>query len=138
MRMSPPKYHGSNVYKVLIEFIDEAYQIVAIIGLTLEEKIELVACQLQGMDKVWVEERGNKVGPIAWEEFNGTLLDWFFSLLLREAKMQEFINFKQDNISMREYSLMFTKISKYVCKDVDVVRPRWSFKMLVSRDFGPM
>lgn len=46
MRMSPPNYHGSNVDKVLIEFIDEAYQIVAIMGWTLEEKVELVAYQL--------------------------------------------------------------------------------------------
>lgn len=32
---------------------------------------------------------------------------------LNEAKVEEFINLKQGNMSMREYSLKFTKLSKY-------------------------
>lgn len=44
-------------------------------------------------------------------QLNG--IDWFFPLYLREAKLQEFINLKQGHMSVREYSLMFTKLSKY-------------------------
>ena len=37
----------------------------------------------------------------------------FFPLELREIKMQEFINLRQENMSVKEYILKFTRISKY-------------------------
>lgn len=36
-----------------------------------------------------------------------------FSIELREAKVQEFINLKQGHMHVREYSLKFTNPSKY-------------------------
>lgn len=78
------------------------------------EKTDLMAYQLKGITKVWyaqwVDERGEEVGTIAWEEFKGAFLDHLFPLTLREAKMQEFINLRQGTINVREY---FTKF--YVC-----------------------
>ena len=32
---------------------------------------------------------------------------------MREGKVHEFINLKQDNMSVEEYSLKFSKLSKY-------------------------
>ena len=52
-------------------------------------------------------------GPLDWEEFKVAFLDRFFPLELREAKVQEFINLRQWNMSVREYSLKFTKLSQY-------------------------
>ena len=42
-----------------------------------------------------------------------TFLDRFFPLELREAKVLEFINLRQGNISMKEYSLKFTQLARY-------------------------
>jgi len=39
-------------------------------------------------------------------------LDRFFPLELREAKVLEFINLKQGNMSVKEYSLMFTLLAR--------------------------
>ena len=50
---------------------------------------------------------------VDWGEFKLAFLDHFFPLELREAKMTEFINLKQGNMSVREYALKFTKLSKY-------------------------
>lgn len=52
MRMNLPEYHGSKVNKDPVKFINKAYHIVAIIGVPLNEKAELVAYQLKGMPKV--------------------------------------------------------------------------------------
>lgn len=38
-------------------------------------------------------------------------LDIFFSQELRDSKVQEFINIKQGNMTMKEYSLKFTQLS---------------------------
>ena len=37
----------------------------------------------------------------------------FFPLELRERKMQEFINLSQEGMSVKEYTLEFTHLSKY-------------------------
>lgn len=86
-------------------------------GVPSEEKHELVAYQLNSVVKIWykqwVDKRDQGAGQVEWEEFKSALLDQFFSLEPREAKVKEFINLKQGNISMREYSLKFTKFSRY-------------------------
>ncbi|XP_049356980.1 uncharacterized protein LOC125821605 [Solanum verrucosum] len=40
-------------------------------------------------------------------------LDRFFPLELREQKLIEFMNLRQGNMSVKEYSLKFTQLSKY-------------------------
>lgn len=155
MRMNLPEYHGSIVEECPMEFIDEAYRIVAIMGVPQEKKADFGAYQLNGVaniwDEQWVEERGEEASPIAWEEFKGAFLDRFFSLELRKDKGQELINLKQCNVSVREYFLKFIKLSKYtpfmianprarmskfifrvlelVCKTIMLVR-RWTFPTL--------
>lgn len=67
-----------------MKLIDKAYRIVSIMGVPSKEKVELVAYQLKCMDKVLydlcIEERGEEVRQIAWEEFKGTFIDQFFML----------------------------------------------------------
>ncbi|KAF3652469.1 putative uroporphyrinogen decarboxylase, chloroplastic-like [Capsicum annuum] len=55
---------------------------------------------------------GTDAEPIEWKEFATTFLDRFFPLELREAKVLEFINLRQCNMSVKQYSLKFTKLSR--------------------------
>jgi len=116
-RMNPPEFEGSKVDEDPMQFIEECYRIVAIMGVPPNEKAELVAYQLKGVARVWFDQwndnRGVDAGPLDWEEFKVAFLDRFFPLELMEAKVQEFINLRQGNMSVREYSLKFTKLSKY-------------------------
>ena len=57
---------------------------------------------------------------ISWGAFKTTLLDRFFSLELRERKLQEFIKLLQGVMSVKEYSLKFTQLSKYATTIVGV------------------
>lgn len=86
-------------------------------GVPSEEKVELVAYQLKGIVKIWyeqlVKERVQGVGQIERKEFKSAFLDRFFTLEPRKAKVQKFINLKQGNISVREYSIKFTRPSIY-------------------------
>lgn len=51
---------------------------------------------------------------MTWEIFKKDFLDRFFPQEKREAKEEEFINFCQGGMSVFDYSLKFTKLSKYV------------------------
>ena len=86
-------------------------------GVSYQEKEELAAYQLKDLAQVWYDqwkgERLVQVDPVEWELFKLAFLDSFFSLELREEKVQEFIKLHQGIISVKEYDLKFTLLSKY-------------------------
>ena len=51
---------------------------------------------------------------VTWELFKTTFLERFFPRDMREAKVEEFINLKQGSMTVKEYSLKFVKLSRYV------------------------
>lgn len=61
-----------------------------------------------------------------WEEFATAFLNRFFPLELRESKLQEFINLKQGNMSVKEYWLKFTQLARYAPTMVEDNRSRMS------------
>ncbi|KAF3685344.1 hypothetical protein FXO37_00715 [Capsicum annuum] len=58
-------------------------------------------------------ERSDGAGLIEWEEFVTAFLERFFPQELREAKVLEFINLRQGNMTVKEYSLKFTELARY-------------------------
>ena len=116
-KMNPPEFFGSKANEDPQEFIDEIFKIVNIMGVASSEKAKLVAYQLKDLAQIWYdqwkESRVLEDGPITWEMFRVAFLDHYFSLELREAKMREFLNMKQGEMSVRDYALRFSKLSKY-------------------------
>ena len=54
-----------------------------------------------------------ELGPIEWQEFKEAFLGKYFPHERREVKVEEFINLKPGNMSVKEYSLNFTMLSGY-------------------------
>lgn len=50
---------------------------------------------------------------MSWEIFYRDFLDTFFFRFMRETKVEEFINLRQGGTIVLDYSLNFTKLSKY-------------------------
>ena len=61
----------------------------------------------------WKEARPFDIGPLEWETFHSNFFDRFFPFEMREAKMIEFINLRQGNMSVKEYALRSSQFSKY-------------------------
>ena len=62
-----------------------------------------------------------------------SFLDQLFPREVREEKIVEFINLRQEGKSVHEYSLEFTKLSKYAPSLVSDLREQMShFVMLAS------
>ncbi|XP_055830827.1 uncharacterized protein LOC129899843 [Solanum dulcamara] len=115
-RMYPFEFHGSKFNEDLQEFIDEVYNIVDIMGVSSEEKVELAAYKLKGIAQVWYTQWKFKrvdEGPIGWEAFKLVFLDRFFPLEIRETKVLEFINIRQGNMVQGIMPSSSTKLSKY-------------------------
>lgn len=77
----------------------------------------MTAYQLKGGAQVWFnqwkEERAVDAGPLDWEKFKVAFLDRFFPLVIREAKVLEFINLCQRRMIVKEYALKFTQLSRF-------------------------
>ena len=70
------------------------------------------------------------MGPLDWDKFKGVFLDCFFPLEVRKAKVQEFIHLQQGNMTIKEYALRFTQLSKYAPTMVADFRARMSMFVL--------
>ncbi|XP_049348960.1 uncharacterized protein LOC125813510 [Solanum verrucosum] len=99
------------------EFLEEVYKRVEAIGVTYIEKAELAGYQLKDVAQVrytqWKDNRPIRAGLITWEIFKKAFQDKFFPHEKREAKVEEFINLRQGDMSFQEYSLKFTKLFEY-------------------------
>lgn len=60
-------------------------------------------------------EEGRRVnaGSLDWQKFEVSFLDRLFPLDMEEAKVIEILNIRQGNMSVIEYTLKFTQLSRY-------------------------
>ena len=84
--------------------------ILVAMGATDTDKAELASYQLKDVAQTWWKmwQYSRVLGgvPLTWEMF----IPW----AMREGKVEEFINLKQGSMTVREYSLKFVKLSRYV------------------------
>ena len=117
-RMNPPIFTGAKTSEDPQEFIDELHKILVAMGATDIEKAELASYQLKDVAQTWCKMwRDSRVlggVPVTWELFKTAFLERFFPREMKEAKVEEFINLKQGSMTVREYSLKFVKLSRYV------------------------
>ena len=116
-RMNPPTFYSSTVEEDLQGFIDEVWKVVDSMGVYSHEKAELAPYQLKDVTQVWYEEWKDErtliEGRITWGAIKTAFLDRFFPLELRARNMKEFINPYQGGMSVKDYSLKFTQLSKH-------------------------
>lgn len=72
------------------------------------------------------EDRAVVEGPIVWEKFKVAFSNRFFPVEMTEAKVLEFINLHQGDVTVEEYTLKFTQLSRYFLNMVVVPRARMS------------
>ena len=84
---------------------------------TYREKAKLASYQLREVAPVWYtqckDNRLVKSSPIEWEEFKEVFLGKTFPVRGGKLKVHEFINFKKGNMSVEEYYLKFSMLSRY-------------------------
>ena len=94
------------------------HNILVAIGATDIETAEMTPYQLEDFShtlcKMWQDSCVLGGVPVIWELFKTTFLEIFFPKDMRDSKVGEFVNLKKGSMTVREYSLMFVKLSRYV------------------------
>ncbi|XP_069150276.1 uncharacterized protein [Solanum lycopersicum] len=115
--MNPSNIYWSMVKEDPHDFIDEVYKILLYMGLFTSEKADFGTYQLGDVAKAlyveWRDYMPLRGGTVIWEIFKNIFIDRFFTKKMRESKVVEFITLRQGGMGVHEYSLKFTKQSKY-------------------------
>lgn len=61
----------------------------------------------------WKKSRAKGTPIVSWDVFESAFMGCFFSHELREAKVRKFLTLKQESLSVHEYSLKLTQLSRY-------------------------
>ncbi|KAK4717816.1 hypothetical protein R3W88_016154 [Solanum pinnatisectum] len=93
LRMNPPSFTGSSTTEDPKNFVEELQKVI-------------------WFDQ-WKKSSAEDAPILSWVVFESAFLRRFFPHELKEAKVREFLSFKQDSLSVREYSLKFTQLSRY-------------------------
>ena len=114
--MNPPTFYGSKIKEDSQEFIDEVYKILYSMGLSTSEKAEFSTYQLKDLSQTWYSQwRDNTLfrgRPVTWEDLKKAFHDRFYPKEKHNVKAVEFIKIHQGSMSVLEYSLKFTQLSK--------------------------
>lgn len=97
-------------------------------SVTQMEGVELAAYQFKHVANVWYnhqeESWGDDAKSATCDEFQSAFLNQFFPRELREAKFEEFVNLKQEEVTVKEYIHNFIYIYRYALEMVQDIRAR--------------
>ncbi|KAH0729719.1 hypothetical protein KY290_000849 [Solanum tuberosum] len=130
LRMNPPSFTGSSTAEDPENFIEELKKVFDVIHVTDTVRVELATYQMKNVARTWFDQwkggRAEDAPPASWACFEEAFLERFFTRELKEAKVREFLTLKQDFLSLHEYGLKFTQLSRYATKMVADMRSRMS------------
>ena len=82
-----------------------------------ERKVTFVEFQLEGLAKGWwtmIEEKWEKEDrQREWNVFVTEFQNKFIPKVVKKRKEKEFINLRQKTLTVTQYEVQFTKLSKY-------------------------
>ena len=91
-------------------------------------KIRQAAFQLEGESQVWGDwvKTFRDLEAMTWAEFHGLFMSKYFPAIARHAKAQEFLELRQETMTVMEYMAKFTELERfsddYVATDMAKVK----------------
>ncbi|XP_070042681.1 uncharacterized protein [Nicotiana tomentosiformis] len=97
------------------DFIDEMHKTLRVIRATETEGVKLASYRLKGVACSWFEmwKDFREEGSPPWSEFADAFIDHFLLAETKAAHATEFESLKQGSMSVWEYHIRFTCLSKY-------------------------
>nr|XP_009803823.1 PREDICTED: uncharacterized protein LOC104249145 [Nicotiana sylvestris] len=128
LHLASPLFTGSSSTENPQDFIDEMYRVLRVIHAFVTEAVELAYFQLRDVVVLWYEawerSRGPNAPPVEWEDFSEFFLAHYFPREFREACLDTFLNLKQGDMSVRDYSHKFNSLARYTPDIVRTIRAR--------------
>lgn len=116
-KMKPPFFEGKHDPKEAREWIKRMEKVFKVAPCSEEDKVVFAVHMLKGAAEDWWEgERDVMVAnntPMNWTQFKTALLTHYVPHVHRVNMEQEFLQLRQNNMSMSEYSAKFMELSRF-------------------------
>ncbi|XP_070018277.1 uncharacterized protein [Nicotiana sylvestris] len=128
LHLSPPLFTRSSSTEDPQDFIDQMYRVLRVMHASVTEAMELASFRLRDVSVLWYEawerSRGPDAPPAEWEDFSETFLAHYLPWEVQEARLDQFLNLKQGDMSVRDYSHKFNSLGRYAPDIVCTMRAR--------------
>ncbi|XP_070036610.1 uncharacterized protein [Nicotiana tomentosiformis] len=117
LQLDPPVFKGTNLEEDPQEFIDEMHKTLRVMCATNTEAVELASYRLKEVAyswyELWEESREERSPPVRWGESVDAFIDHFLPAETKSACAAEFENLIQGSLSVWDYHMRFSYLSKY-------------------------
>ena len=134
----PPTFTGGGDPMVEDHWFMQIEKVLEAMVITFDTtRIRLDAFQLEGEALVWWkwEKTSRDLEAMTWAEFQELFMGKYFPDTARHAKTQEFLELKQETMTVMEYVARFTKLARFADDYVatDIVKPDKKFNFSEKR-----
>lgn len=113
-RHRPPTYDGKEDPVVLESWVRDFDRTFEALNCPEERRTNIAAYFLRGPADTWWEDLRTQGGrPASWEDFKTAIRTRFYTESLKRAKLKEFIELTQGDLSVREYYARFTELLRF-------------------------
>ncbi|KAL3749225.1 hypothetical protein ACJRO7_010338 [Eucalyptus globulus] len=117
LKLNPPKFTGTGDPKAATLWTKGLEKAFALLMCTKVEKVALAVYQLEGNVETWWQAARDTVFRegvvLEWNTFLEVFNDKYFSEATREVKMAEFQRLHQGTMTIDQYEVKFTELSRY-------------------------
>ncbi|XP_016195712.1 uncharacterized protein LOC107636732 [Arachis ipaensis] len=116
-KIGPPEFRGALNPDMAEEWLTKIKKVFTIFPCTEEQQVSYATFMLKADAKFWwdgarrlLEDAGT---DISWATFKEAFYKKYFSLSIRESKEMEFLQLRQDRMSIAEYTEKFERLCKF-------------------------
>ncbi|XP_057960665.1 uncharacterized protein LOC131152809 [Malania oleifera] len=119
IKMNPPAFSGGTDPAVAENWVQEMEKIFAVLQCSEEQKVLFATYRLTGEAERWwsavrlLEQQRTIPVEMTWGRFREIFFDRYFPASSREAKITEFLNLKQGQLSVQQYAARFIELSRF-------------------------
>ncbi|XP_070045290.1 uncharacterized protein [Nicotiana tomentosiformis] len=117
LQLDPLVFTSTNLEEDPQDFIDEMHKTLRVMRATETEAVELASYRLKEVAyfwfELWEESREEGSPSVRWGEFADAFIDHFLPAETKAARAAEFENLRQGTLSVWDYHMRFTYLSKY-------------------------
>ncbi|XP_075483648.1 uncharacterized protein LOC142523802 [Primulina tabacum] len=108
-KMKPPEFYGSTDLMVALEWVKAVEAIYDYLQFEYKDRVSCAFFLLTKTARIWWDATkvSVNVSALKWHEFKDLFYDKYFSRDVRSQKVKEFLELRQENMSMQEYILKF-------------------------------
>ena len=127
VKLQPPTFSGSDSSEDPQQFLDGISRVCRALGCSSQRMVQLAEFRLWDVAQAWFEAwlQGRPQGSLdaTWEEFKEAFMERFLPESIRTARAREELK-QLPNMTMVEYDVRFTQLSRYASYLVSTERMR--------------